>query len=52
MFSLHLFLAAFKELDMGYASAMAWVLLVIVTFVTVLLFRTSHRWVHYQGAQS
>ncbi|MCG8449384.1 MAG: sugar ABC transporter permease [Pirellulales bacterium] len=44
--SLHLFLTAFKDLDMGYASAMAWVLFVIVMLVTVWLFRTSPRWVH------
>ena len=48
--SLHLFLTAFKELDMGYASAMAWVLFVFVLLVTVALFRTSRHWVHYQGA--
>ena len=44
--SLHLFLAAFKDLEMGYASAMAWVLFVVVTIVTVWLFRTSRHWVH------
>jgi len=43
--SLHLFLTAFKDLDMGYASAMAWVLFVIVMLVTVWLFRTSRHWV-------
>jgi len=43
--SLHLFLSAFKDLDMGYASAMAWVLLVLVMFVTAWLFRTSRHWV-------
>lgn len=47
--SLYLFLTAFKNLQMGYASAMAWTLLVIVAAVTVWLFRTSGRWVHYQG---
>jgi len=49
LFSLHLFLAAFKELDMGYASAMAWVLFVAVVIVTALLFRTSRHWVYYEG---
>jgi len=43
--SLHLFLTAFKELDMGYASAMAWVLFVLVMLATVWLFRTSRHWV-------
>lgn len=47
--SLHLFLAAFKELDMGYASAMAWLLFVIVALATLFLFRSSRHWVHYGG---
>ncbi len=51
MLSLHLFLSAFKYLDMGYASAMAWSLLLVVLLVTWLLFRSSHRWVHYAGAK-
>ena len=50
VFSLHLFLSAFKNLDMGYASAMAWMLFVVVLVVTIVLFRTSRHWVHYQGA--
>ncbi len=48
--SLHLFLSAFKDLDMGYASAMAWVLFLILLAATAALFRWSKRWVHYQGA--
>jgi len=49
MISLHLFLVAFKQLEMGYASAMAWILFLLIMLVTVWLFRTSHRWVHSQG---
>ena len=48
--SLHLFLAAFKDLDMGYASAIAWVMFVVLIAATAALFRTSGKWVHYQGA--
>ena len=44
--SLHLFLTAFKDLDMGYASAMAWSLFVLVMLVTIWLFRSSRHWVH------
>ena len=50
MLSLHLFLAAFQNLDMGYASAMAWILFTILLAATAALFRTSRHWVHYQGA--
>ena len=49
MLSLHLFLSAFKYLDMGYASAMAWTLFLIVLVTTIALFRSSRRWVYYQG---
>ncbi|MEM6330464.1 MAG: sugar ABC transporter permease [Planctomycetota bacterium] len=47
LLSLHLFLAAFRDLEMGYASAMAWVLFVLVLAITAWLFRTSRGWVHY-----
>ena len=49
MLSLHMFLAAFKELEMGYASAMAWVLFVLVLAVTIALFRSARHWVYYAG---
>jgi multiple sugar transport system permease protein len=49
MLSLYIFLSAFKYLEMGYASAIAWVLFVLVTLVTVGLFRSSRYWVYYQG---
>ncbi len=48
--SLHLFLSAFQDLDMGYASAMAWLLFVVLLVVTIALFRSARHWVHYQGA--
>jgi multiple sugar transport system permease protein len=47
MLSLHLFLSAFGDLDLGYASAMAWLLFLLLATATWLLFRTSRRWVHY-----
>ncbi|MEC7565852.1 MAG: sugar ABC transporter permease [Planctomycetota bacterium] len=49
MLSLHLFLSAFRDLEMGYASAMAWVLFGILALATWGLFRSSRKWVHYQG---
>lgn len=48
-FAVYLFERAWRYLDMGYASAMAWVLFLIVVLVTGLLFRTQKRWVHYGG---
>jgi multiple sugar transport system permease protein len=46
-YALYLFNRAWRYLDMGYASAMAWLLFLIVMVFTVLIFRTHHRWVHY-----
>jgi multiple sugar transport system permease protein len=48
-FVLNLYRAAFEEFRMGYASALAMVLFAIVMVLTVLAFRTSNRWVHYEG---
>jgi multiple sugar transport system permease protein len=41
--------AAFTYLRMGYASAMAWIMLLIVLALTAIAFISSKRWVHYQG---
>jgi len=40
---------AFTSFHMGYASAMAWILFLITMIFTLILIRTSRRWVHYQG---
>jgi multiple sugar transport system permease protein len=47
----HLFNSAFQFSVMGYASAMAWVFLVIVLILTLIQFRMSTRWVYYAGGQ-
>lgn len=46
---MYLYDNAFKFFKMGYASAMAWILFVIVMALTALIFVSSKRWVHYQG---
>ncbi len=46
---LYLYRQAFENFQMGYASALAWVLFVIILIVTVLQFRTAERWVFYEG---
>lgn len=51
LISIHLFLSAFKDLEMGYTSAMAWLLLLILCLATWMIFRSSRYWVHYQGMQ-
>jgi multiple sugar transport system permease protein len=49
-YTMYLYDNAFTFLKMGYASAMAWVQLVIILALTALAFWTSKKWVHYQGA--
>jgi len=44
----YLFQNAFRYMDMGYASAMAWILGLIILTITVLNFYLSKRWVHYE----
>jgi multiple sugar transport system permease protein len=46
---LYLFNNAFGYFRMGYASAMAWVLFVIILAVTIVQFRLARRWVHYES---
>jgi multiple sugar transport system permease protein len=49
MYSLHLYRTAFQNLRMGTASALAWLLFIVIVAFTVVLFRTSGRWVYYGG---
>ena len=49
-FTTRLYQSGFQNFKMGYASALAWVLLVITMVCTVAILRNSRRWVHYQGA--
>ncbi|MCW3058993.1 MAG: N-Acetyl-D-glucosamine transport system, permease protein 1 [Capsulimonas sp.] len=48
-YAVYLFERAWRYLDMGYASAMAWVLFLVIMVITGLLFWTQRRWVHYEG---
>lgn len=46
----YLYRTAFTESQMGYASALAWVLFMVIMVVTFLLFRNARRWVYYEMA--
>jgi oligogalacturonide transport system permease protein len=46
---LYIYEMAFKKFDMGYASAIAWVLFAIIMVLTVVAFWSSRRWVYYAG---
>jgi len=49
VYALYLYLRAFSYHQMGYASAMAWVLVLIVAVFTAFIFKTSDRWVYYES---
>jgi multiple sugar transport system permease protein len=48
-FVLYLYRKAFQESDMGYASALAWVLFILIAILSFLVLRSSNRWVYYEG---
>jgi multiple sugar transport system permease protein len=47
LYSLYLYQQAFQQLQMGYASAMAWILLIAIGLATALMFWSSRYWVFY-----
>ena len=48
-YSVYLYQQGFTYFKMGYASALAWVLFIVTMVCTLVLIRTSRRWVHYQS---
>jgi multiple sugar transport system permease protein len=49
-FGLYLYDNGFRWLKMGYASALAWLMFIIILVLTLLVFRTTKRWVYYEGS--
>lgn len=49
LLSLYIYEEAFKSFDMGYASAIAWVLFIIIMALTLVAFWSSRKWVYYAG---
>jgi len=48
-FALHIYNEAFKYFRLGYGSALAWVLAIILIIFTFIQISYSRRWVHYEG---
>jgi multiple sugar transport system permease protein len=48
-YALYLYNSAFRFFKMGYASAMAWLMFLVIFGLTVLTFSLSSRWVYYGG---
>ncbi|MGW4462466.1 carbohydrate ABC transporter permease [Micromonospora sp. NBC_01796] len=51
MYTLNLYIKGFVDLEMGYASAMAWVFLLAIAVITIVLFSTGRFWVHYSDGE-
>ena len=50
-YAVHLYRNAFVYLRMGKASALAWILFIIISILTFILFKSSARWVYYGGSE-
>ncbi|MCB0116852.1 MAG: sugar ABC transporter permease [Caldilineaceae bacterium] len=52
LYTIFLYRNAFQYLRMGKASALAWILFIVIVVFTILLFRSSDRWVYYGGGEN
>lgn len=46
-YTLYLYIKGFQHFSMGYASALAWVLLIIIAIITAVMFLLAQKWVYY-----
>lgn len=49
MYGMYIFQNAFTYLDMGYASALAWILFLVALACTLFILGFANRWVHYEA---
>jgi len=50
-YAVYLYEKGFSNFQMGYASAMAWVMLALVALLTALIFKSSSYWVYYESEE-
>lgn len=50
LYGLYIYREAFQYFDLGYASALSWLLFLIILIVTALQFLLARRWVYYESA--
>jgi multiple sugar transport system permease protein len=48
-YMLYLYVKSFREFRMGYGSALAWILAIMILVLTLVVFGTSKRWVFYEA---
>ncbi len=51
-YSIYLYKNAFQYFNMGYASALAWLLFMVALLVTLVIFRSARMWVFYAGGEN
>jgi len=50
VYVMYIYQRAFQWLEMGYASSLAWFLLIVLLVLTIMQFKLSGRWVYYESA--
>jgi multiple sugar transport system permease protein len=50
-YGVYLYIQAFREFDLGFASAMAWLLFVIILGISLIQLRVGNRFVYYEGGR-
>jgi multiple sugar transport system permease protein len=48
-YAVNIYQQAFSYLKFGYASALAWIMLLIILVVTMIILKSSKKWVYYEG---
>ncbi len=51
LMSLMIYDNAFSFFKMGYASALSWILFIVIIAMTLIIFKTSNNWVHYEDKE-
>jgi len=49
VYTMLLYRTAFKYQHMGYASAMSWILFLVLGVFTIIVFKTQSKWVFYES---
>jgi multiple sugar transport system permease protein len=50
--NVYIYQEAFENRNMGYAAALGWFMLVVILLFTLLVFKSSPAWVHYEGEKA
>jgi multiple sugar transport system permease protein len=51
VYSMYMYRKTFEFYQMGYGSAMAWFMLIVVSIMTGIIFKTSNQWVFYEAKE-